>query len=53
MADYKAHAALIEKLKNGQSLAIEAFDKGRPTSFTLPLTGFTKAYKGLPAIPPA
>jgi invasion protein IalB len=46
MADYKADADLIEKLKKGQSLAIQAFDKGRPMSFTLPLTGFAKAYDG-------
>jgi invasion protein IalB len=46
MADYKADADLIEKLKKGQSLAIQAFDKGRPISFTLPLTGFAKAYDG-------
>ena len=46
MADYKAGADLIEKLKNGRSLAIQAFEKGRPISFTLPLTGFAKAYDG-------
>ena len=46
MADYKADADLIEKLKKGRSLAIQAFEKGRPISFTLPLTGFAKAYDG-------
>jgi invasion protein IalB len=46
MADYKADADLIEKLKKGRSLAIQAFEKGRPISFTLPLTGFAKAYNG-------
>jgi len=46
MADYKADADLIEKLKKGQSLAIQAFDKGKPISFTLPLTGFAKAHEG-------
>jgi invasion protein IalB len=46
MADYKADADLIEKLKNGRSLAIQAFEKGKPISFTLPLTGFAKAYDG-------
>jgi invasion protein IalB len=46
MADYKADADLIEKLKNGRSLAIQAFDKGRPISFTLPLAGFANAYDG-------
>jgi invasion protein IalB len=52
MADHKADADLIEKLKKGQSLAIQAFDKGKPISFTLPLTGFAKAYEG-PASDPA
>jgi invasion protein IalB len=52
MADYKADADLIEKLKKGGSLAIQAFDKGKPISFTLPLTGFAKAYEG-PAGDPA
>jgi invasion protein IalB len=51
MADYKADADLIEKLKNGRSLAIQAFDKGKPISFTLPLTDFAKAYDG-PATDP-
>jgi invasion protein IalB len=46
IADFKADADLIEKLKKGRSLAIQAFDRGRPTSFTLPLTGFAKAYDG-------
>ena len=46
MADYKADADLIEKLKKGRTLAIQAFDKGKPISFTLPLTGFAKAYDG-------
>jgi invasion protein IalB len=46
IADYRADADLIEKLKGGRSLAVQAFDRGRPTSFTLPLTGFEKAYDG-------
>jgi invasion protein IalB len=46
MADYKAGADIVEKLKNGRILAIQAFEKGRPISFTLPLTGFAKAYDG-------
>jgi invasion protein IalB len=46
MADYKADADFIEKLKKGRSLAIQAFDEGKPISFTLPLTGFAKAYEG-------
>ena len=46
MADYKADTDLIEKLKTGRSLAIQAYEKGRSISFTLPLTGFAKAYDG-------
>jgi invasion protein IalB len=46
MADYKADTDLIEKLKKGQSLVIQAFEKGKPISFALPLTGFAKAYDG-------
>lgn len=49
MADYKADADLIEKLKRGRSLAVQAFDRARPISFTLPLTGFAKAYDGPPS----
>jgi invasion protein IalB len=51
MADYKADADLIEKLKGGQTLAIQAFERGRPISFTLPLTGFAKAHDGPPSDP--
>ena len=51
MADYKADADLIAKLKTGRTLAIQAFDKGRPISFTLPLTDFAKAYEGPPSDP--
>jgi invasion protein IalB len=46
MADYSADADLIAKLKKGRSLAIQAFDKGKPISFVLPLTGFESAYVG-------
>jgi len=46
LADYEADKDLIEKLKNGRSLAIQAVEKGRPISFTLPLTGFAQAYDG-------
>jgi len=51
IADYKADAALIAKLKTGRSLAIQAVDKGRPIGFTLPLAGFAKAYDGPPSDP--
>ena len=46
MADYKADTDLIEKLKKGRSLAIQAFEKGRPIGFTLPLVGFANAFDG-------
>jgi len=46
MADYKADTDLVEKLKKGRILAIQAFEKGRPISFTLPLAGFANAYDG-------
>jgi len=52
MADYKADGDLIEKLKKGRSLAIQAFEKGRPINFTLPLTGFAKAFDGPASDPP-
>ena len=52
MADYKADGDLIEKLKKGRSLAVEAFEKGSPIRFTLPLTGFAKAYNGPASDPP-
>jgi len=46
MADYKADTDLIEKLKKGRNLAIQAFEKKRPIGFTLPLVGFAKAFDG-------
>jgi invasion protein IalB len=51
IADYQADADLIAKLKNGRSLAIQAVDKAKPVSFTLPLTEFAKAYDGPPSDP--
>ena len=51
MADYKADAGLIDELKKGRTLAIQAFDKGTPIVFTLPLAGFAKAYDGPPSDP--
>ena len=52
MADYKADGDLIEKLKKGQTLAIQAFEKGKPITFTLPLAGFAKAHEGPASDPP-
>jgi invasion protein IalB len=51
MADFQADAELIAKLKAGRSLAVQAFDKSRPVSFSLPLTDFAKAYDGPPSDP--
>jgi len=51
MADYKADDDLIAKLKNGRTLTIQAFDKGRPIGFGLPLAEFAKAYEGPPSDP--
>ena len=53
MADFQADAELIAKLKAGRSLAVQAFDKSRPISFSLPLTDFAKAYDGPPSDPAA
>lgn len=52
MADYEADGDLIEKLKKGRTLAIQAFAKGKPIAFTLPLAGFAKAYDGPASDPP-
>ena len=52
MVGYKADGDLIEKLKKGQTLAIRAFEKGKPIAFTLPLAGFAKAYEGPASDPP-
>ena len=52
MADYKADGDLIEELKKGQTLAIQAFEKGKPIAFTLPLAGFAKADEGPASGPP-
>jgi invasion protein IalB len=51
MADYQANAELIAELKTGRTLAIQAFEKSRPISFSLPLTDFAKAYDGPPSDP--
>jgi invasion protein IalB len=51
IADYKADAGLITKLKNGRRLTIQAFEKGRPLSIALPLDDFAKAFDGPPTEP--
>ena len=50
MADYKADGALIEKLKKGRTLAIQAFEKGKPINSLCRSLGSRKRMMGLPAI---
>jgi invasion protein IalB len=46
-ADYDAGAELVEQLKQGRTLVIEARDKANPPiSFAVPLSDFTDAYDG-------
>ena len=51
MADYKADTDLIERLKNGRSLAIQAFEKGGRSASLCRSLGSRKRMMGLPAIP--
>jgi invasion protein IalB len=47
MADYAAGAELVDQLKQGKMLVLEAMDKANsPISFTIPLVGFASAYNG-------
>jgi hypothetical protein len=47
MADYEAGAELIDQLKQGRTLAIEATDRANsPISLTIPLDDFAAAYDG-------
>ena len=46
-ANYEAGAELVEQLKQGRTLAIEAIDTANsPISLSLPLAGFAAAYDG-------
>jgi hypothetical protein len=46
-AHYEAGAELVEQLKQGRTLIIEAVDKANsPTSLSLPLAGFAATYDG-------
>jgi invasion protein IalB len=48
MADYAAGAELVDQLKQGKMLVLEATDKANsPISFTVPLVDFASAYMGL------
>ncbi len=52
MADYEASADLINRLKKGQQLAVQAINSnGQPISLNLPLNDFAKAYDGPPTDP--
>jgi invasion protein IalB len=52
MADYDANADLINKMKKGQGLVIQAINTtGQPISLVMPLTDFAKAYDGPPTDP--
>jgi invasion protein IalB len=52
MADYEATAEMIQKLKKGQTLTIQAINlAGSAISFPLPLGDFAKAHEGPPTDP--
>jgi invasion protein IalB len=52
MADYEANADLINKMKKGQGLIIQAINTtGQPISLVMPLADFAKAYDGPPTDP--
>ena len=49
MADYEASQELIDHMKKGKGLALQAISgNGQPVSITLPLTEFAKAHDGPP-----
>ncbi len=52
MADYDATPDLINKMKKGQGLVVQAINStGQPISLVLPLQDFAKAYDGPPTDP--
>ncbi len=52
MADYEATTDMINKMKKGQGLVVQAINStGQPISLVLPLTDFAKAYDGPPTDP--
>jgi hypothetical protein len=52
MADYEASDDMVQKLKKGQTLTIQAINlAGSAISFPLPLTDFAKAHDGPPTDP--
>jgi invasion protein IalB len=52
MSDYEASGELIEKLKKGRGLVIQAINgAGQPITFVMPLADFIAAYDGPPTDP--
>ena len=52
MADYEATADLLDRLKKGQNLIIQAINaNNQPLTLPLPLADFAKAYDGPPTDP--
>jgi invasion protein IalB len=52
MADYEAAPDMIEKMKKGRGLVVQAINaNGQPISVVLPLADFAKAYDGPPTDP--
>jgi invasion protein IalB len=52
MADYEATADLLDRLKKGQNLIIQAINaNNQPLTLPLPLNDFAKAYEGPPTDP--
>jgi invasion protein IalB len=52
MADYEANAEMVDKMKKGKGLVVQAINaNGQPISVVLPLADFGKAYDGPPTDP--
>jgi invasion protein IalB len=52
MADYEANVEMIDKMKKGRGLVVQAINaNGQPISLVLPLGDFAKAYDGPPTDP--
>jgi invasion protein IalB len=52
MADYEVTTQMIEQMKKGHGLVVQAINaSGQPISLVLPLTDFAKAYDGPPTDP--
>jgi Invasion associated locus B (IalB) protein len=52
MADYEATAQMVDQMKKGKGLVVQAINaNGQPISLVLPLADFAKAYDGPPTDP--